>query len=215
MVQTNYYNIPRISNSHLSQFKAELIGDQRKPPQAAFDFGAAFHQLLLEPQLGKKDLNPDLNYKLIAELVEKAKESNKIKWLLQWAWKEKTHLFTDPLTRLDCKLKSDLNYRNSTIVDVKTTSAWSQKKFIEDAHKYDYDRQAAFYLDGLKAKNFLFIAVQKRSPHNIYFLDTANMPGFIDYGRKKYTYLLQKWKTLQPLHLLPSHKPDLLVASTQ
>jgi len=76
MVQANYYNIPRISNSHLSQFKTELIGDLREPPQAAFDFGAAFHQLLLEPHKDKQKLNPELDYDLIHHLFNKAKAFN-------------------------------------------------------------------------------------------------------------------------------------------
>lgn len=202
----NYYKIPRISNSHLSEFKAELMGVSREKPQAAFDFGSAFHQQLLEPHKEKPILETHPNYAVIDELISQAKAHQKIKWLLQWSWKERIKLFTDKSTGLECKLKSDLNYRGSTIIDLKTTSAWSREVFIEHALKFDYDRQAAFYLDGLEANNFHFIAIQKRAPHKIFHIDTAQLQNFIPYGRKKYQFLLKKWKQQKPVHLLPTTK---------
>ena len=88
-------------------------------------------------------------------------------------------LFTDPTTQLACKSRLDLVYtspkrQNALIFDFKTTSARTQAQFLQSCYDYDYDRQAAFYLDSLryadghewattKRFRFVFIGVMKQS----------------------------------------------------
>jgi hypothetical protein len=77
-------------------------------------------------------------------------------------------------------------------VDLKTTSQTSYERFVKSCLDYDYDRQAAFYLDSVGAKRFIFIGIAKKSPHGLYFFEADR--DFIAGGRKKYQALLRKWR---------------------
>ncbi len=95
------------------------------------------------------------------------------------AERERIVLFTDPTTQLACKSRLDLVYtsprrQNALIFDFKTTSARTQAQFLQSCYDYDYDRQAAFYLDSLryadghewattKRFRFVFIGVMKQT----------------------------------------------------
>ena len=63
--------------------------------------------------------------------------------------------------------------------------------FLTTIEKYDYDRQAALYLDVPGATRFLIIGVQKKDPHNIWRVELTATPGLIEQGRKKYGTLLR------------------------
>lgn len=125
------------------------------------------------------------------------------------AERERVVLFTDPTTQLACKTRIDLLYtslkgHNALIFDFKTTSARTQAQFLQSCYDYDYDRQAAFYLDALrfadgnewattKQARFLFIGVMKQQPHRLFAVEATSLPGFVEYGRKKYRFWLRKW----------------------
>ena len=55
--------------------------------------------------------------------------------------------------------------RQLTLIDFKTTSSPDLPHFLTTIEKYDYDRQAALYLDVLSATRFLIIGVQKKAPN--------------------------------------------------
>ena len=59
--------------------------------------------------------------------------------------------------------------------DIKTTSAKSEKEFINLAlEKYDYLRQGWCYTVAGKLKEFYFIGIQKHEPYNVYILNTKD-----------------------------------------
>ena len=76
--------------------------------------------------------------------------------------------------------------------------------FLTTIEKYDYDRQAALYLDVLGVTRFLIIGVQKKAPHNVWRVELTATPGLIEQGRKKYNTLLRhhasRQATDQPSH---------------
>lgn len=189
----NYRQIPAISNSDLTDFKNYLFGRKPYKPQKAFDFGSVLHETILEPK--NEILIPDsVDLELINHLTKKVREDKFCKWILQFAGKERINLFTDPITDLRCKSKLDLVYKTSLIVDLKTTSQPTYKAFLQSCFDYDYDRQAAFYLDSIGGKRFIFVGIQKKSPYDLFFFDASNEKNFIETGRKKYKALLRKWK---------------------
>ncbi len=79
-----------------------------------------------------------------------------------------------------------------TMVDFKTTSCPTYAHFLATTEQYDYDRQAALYLDALGATRFLIIGVQKKAPHEVWVFDATTASNFIERGRKKYSVLLRK-----------------------
>lgn len=83
------------------------------------------------------------------------------------------------------------------VVDLKTTSDASPDGFTRAVASFDYDMQAAFYLDilaslGLHATNFLFIAVETSEPFMLGFYELDNVA--LDRGKQKYQTLLKRYK---------------------
>lgn len=124
--------------------------------------------------------------------------------------RERVVLFTDPVTQVGCKARLDLVYtspkrQQALIIDFKTTSARTQAQFLQSCYDYDYDRQAAFYLDSLRYADsgewdatrrfrFVLIGVMKQGPNRLFAVDATSLPGFVEYGRKKYRFWLKKWQ---------------------
>lgn len=195
----DYWTIPRISNSRLTQFRNWLFGIREPDRKRVYSLGSALHERLLEPH--KATPLPDsVSPEHVDALERRLREDPLCSWYTRFSEKETVRLFTDPDTGLPCKAKLDLVYKNRTVLDLKTTAARTHKQFVERCHEYDYDRQAAFYVDSLgrqaggKAPKFLFVGIQKVEPYNLYFFDATAEPGFVEYGRKKYKKLLKKWQ---------------------
>ena len=82
-------------------------------------------------------------------------------------------------------------YKNSTVYDIKTTTCGTIEAFAKSAEKYGYDRQAAFYLDSVGAKKFVFVVLCKTKENTIFIITCEK--SFIEQGRKKYKKLLKVW----------------------
>ena len=191
---------PGISNSKLTRLKYELQGKPLTFPQRCLVFGQAFHAVVLEH---KRMEDPEWNLRpsewmaigqmrdsYIAEmgsyLIEKEK-ARRPKFEQPIFWK-------DAETGLPCKALLDINTPR-TVFDVKTTASATPEHFTELLPAYDYDRQAAFYLDGSpSAERFCFVAVQKRPPYAVHIVPFHRDSDFIRRGREKYRFLLKKWQ---------------------
>lgn len=228
-----YRSLLRVSNSDLTRLKEEHLGYWSVPsarfiPETTKVFGRAFHQHLLEPEtVGTvlAQLLPDMvdpssgpvlaptQEKQLQALMQTIRQDTFCRRYLRLSERERIVLATDPVTGVGCKARLDMVYtspkrRNALIIDLKTTSARTQAQFLESCYTYDYDRQAAFYLDSLrhadtgewsatKQFRFVFIGVMKQRPHRLFAVDATSIPGFIDYGRKKYRFWLRKWREEQ------------------
>ena len=214
----DYRTLPRVSNSDLTRLKEEQLGYQsgQRTPQAA---GKAFHQHLLQPtSVGAvlEQLLPDLtNDRLLSAgsytpLPEAVRRDPFCRRYLRLAERERIVLFTDPVTQVACKTRLDLVHtspkrQNVLVFDFKTTSARTQSQFLQSCYDYDYDRQAAFYLDSLRYADrrewattqrfqFVFIGVANEQPGRLFAVDATSLPNFVEYGRKKYRFWLKKWR---------------------
>ena len=192
----DYRSIPRISNSDLSELHNHIFGINRPKPVAAFAFGSLVHSLILEP-----DSNPDvptgvsLDWLAIERISEIAAGDEHLQTLLRTSKKEQVILWDCPDTGLLLKSKIDIvQRRKSLVVDLKTTSEKTFDSFMQSAIKYDYNRQAAFYLDAAGCKSFGFSVIQKVAPFNIWHIEFDTDSEFIQAGRKKYKRLLRDWK---------------------
>ena len=200
-----YRSIPRISNSDLTEFRNFLFGRSERNPVKAFAFGAALHEMILEPgKVGADSQNVDLA--LVHKLAMIAQEDKFLEWVLQNSQKEEIRLWQDSETGLSLKSKLDIVYENRLIVDIKSTSCRTLEEFMASCLKYDYDRQAAFYLDSLgkeevAERGFFFVAIQKIKPFNVWRIEHPGKSGFIELGRKKYQALLREWRHRESLGL--------------
>ncbi|RYC66785.1 hypothetical protein EQG79_28495 [Spirosoma sordidisoli] len=187
-----YRSYPAISNSDLIEFERFLTATPNKTPVAAYAEGSAFHQMVLEPRCGRP-IPADIDRERLTKMATAVRATRFGRWALQWGQKEQPHLFRDPETGLLCKCQTDLRLRHGLIVDIKTTRARTYQQFLECCELYQYDRQTAFYLDGLNAKRFVLLGVQKTAPFQVfYFEPTADATGnaFIEQGRERYKRLL-------------------------
>lgn len=190
--------IPAISNSRLTRFKAKLQGEVIRYPERCLVFGQAFHAVTLEHAPSGDpvwNLRPSewaaiqqMRDAYIGDFGGFLAGQPKFKRLTY----EKPRVWKDKETGLPCKAQFDIACRK-TVFDVKTTSAWSEERFIELLDVYDYDRQAAFYLDGSRAEWFYFVGVQKRPPYAVHIVPFHRDSDFIEKGRKKYRYLLRRF----------------------
>ena len=194
----DYRAIPRIANSDLTEFKNKLLFGRKPIPMhtQALTFGTHFHELLLvtnEEPSGK-------GATAIKRMLEIVRGDTEFCELLTKGICEQAYFWEDEQTRLACKARIDLRVpADSLIVDIKTTSAANRHEFIAACQTYEYDRQAAFYLDGCQqagqdATSYLILGVQKQKPHQLFRLEHVIDDSFISYGRRKYRSLLRSWK---------------------
>ena len=198
LTNDEYRALPRISNSDLGDFE-DLVFNRPKceKPLAAFSFGTAVHELILEPKTIEK-LPQEVDIAKVQTLAKTFWNTPKLKWLLRFSRKEEVVLWTCPVTGLPLKSKLDIILKGRTVYDIKTTSASSIEQFTRSVLMYGYDRQAAFYLDSIGAKRFFFIALSKTKKDTVFVMEADS--SFIESGRKKYRKLLSVWKQRnQPL----------------
>ncbi|SFQ50645.1 PD-(D/E)XK nuclease-like domain-containing protein [Hymenobacter arizonensis] len=194
-----YRALPAIANSDLSRLRDALDGRPPRPHtssnEGALSFGTAFHTALLEPDdyvAGQ----PGLNDTLVWWLVEGVKMNTQLAELLTLGVPEISVLFTEPETDTLCKLRADLVVDQPdqpfTIIDFKTTMARDADHFLWQCSAYDYDRQAAFYTDALRAERFLLVGVQKVEPFSVFTIEVSEQ--MLAEGRTKYHRLLRLLK---------------------
>lgn len=188
----DYRALPAVANSDLSRLRDYLNG--RGPRSlgnsAALSFGTAFHTALLEPEAyvpGQRGINDSL----VWWMVEAVRYNDDLRRMLDTGLAEPSCLFTDAETGTVCKLRADLVVPTEgayTIVDFKSTMAPDWHQFALQCSVFDYDRQAAFYLDALRADRFLLVGVQKAAPHGVFLVEVT--PQMLAEGRAKYRALL-------------------------
>ncbi len=193
----SYRRLTRIANSDLTELKNRLFGKHSPIASPALEFGTRFHNLLLL----ETDVEPTGRGATAQRRMLDVMRSNPLFCqLLTAGLAEEPHFWFDGPTGLPCKSRIDLRIPDcGLIVDVKTTSARSQAEFVSNCYRYDYDRQAAYYLDGCQqagesADRFLILGIQKQKPHNLYVEEILKDSIFVDHGRRKYQRLLRSWQ---------------------
>jgi len=118
-----------------------------------------------------------------------------VRSIMDGAKTETIHFWKDEETGVLCKGKVDIE-KDDMLADLKTTSerqGASPWKFEEFRQSWNTNQQGAFYLDGTQKKDFYFIMVELKAPHNVgvYRLSRSS----IDSGRSAYRRQLYDYKT--------------------
>ncbi|TGE18980.1 PD-(D/E)XK nuclease-like domain-containing protein [Hymenobacter elongatus] len=205
----DYRALPAVANSDLSRLRDALNGRYQKSSASlsgALGLGTAFHTALLEPSFYEPG-QPGINDSLVWWMVEGVRLNAELQALLETGTPEPSCIFSEPTTNTLCKLRADLvvpaTDRGYTIVDFKTTMARDYSHFLAQCSGYDYDRQAAFYTDALRADRFLLVGVQKVEPFSLYTVEV--LPAMLEEGRAKYLRLL---RLLLPEADVPTYMSD-------
>lgn len=192
--ESQYRRMRFISNSDLSEFRDHLFGYPKTKAKKAFAFGSLLHQMALEPYKDVPVSTSADDLSKAYQILKGLRTDRFAAWVLQWSKKEQAIFWQDPVTQLPLKSKLDLQIRRRWVIDLKTTSVKSEKDFIDSCHQYEYDRQAAFYLDAVQGRKFSLIGIQKQEPFQIYNYTPES--GFLEAGRKRYRKLLDEWYRL-------------------
>ena len=177
-----------------------------KLPTAAMKFGSFFHAMCLEPEeftaqytvVEDKRTKKGKEQVLAAEkkgmqivtpqdaaLADNMMQSicnNNVAWeLLDKGKSEQSFWWSHDATGLDLKCRCD-KINGDTIVDLKTTGEGgaSPDVFTRTITNLNYHLQAAHYLQGTGATNFIFVVIEKVFPYNIGVYELNN--DFIDLG---------------------------------
>ena len=188
----HYFSYPAVSNSMLSAFERKIFNMYVPKLEHTYEFGSIAHQLILEPhrELLAPELVTETEMESIYEMCEAAKRNRQLSWLCQFSRKEVEVFWQDETTGLPLKSKLDISYKNLIISDLKTTSSKTEKAFRSSMIKFGYLRQAAYYLDSVQGKRFVFFAIQKHAPFNVFQVELTREE--IATGRKQYRKLLDK-----------------------
>ena len=205
LTQEAHRALPYVSNTDLSTLKNHLLGLTRQPNPVALAYGTHFHTAVLEPPHYARTDERGIKWADLEQLARQVRRQRYCRDLLYRGQAEQTYTATHTATGVGVKLRPDLLVRSRagrqlTLIDFKTTSSPDRAHFLTTIEKYDYDRQAALYLDVLGATRFLIIGVQKKAPHDVWRVELTAMPGLIEQGRKKYARLLKAfWQQRTPV----------------
>ena len=196
--------------------------DNPQPATAPMKLGSAIHMNVLQPEefnkhyavspkfdkrtkVGKeayaefskkhmfKDVISESDYHIIEQITMKLMKDKMVKSLLQQGEPEKIIQWHNEHYNVNCKGMLDY-YREGAdmIIDLKTTQDASYNGFMRSVKKYKYHKQAAFYLDAVKAQRFFIIAVEKTPPFTINVFELGD--DMIQEGREMYNHELEVYK---------------------
>ena len=200
LTQAQHRALPQVSNTDLSTLKQELLGQPRQLNLVALSYGSHFHTAVLEPPHYARTDERGIKWADLEQLASQVRRQRYCRDLLYRGQAEQSYTATHTATGVGVKLRPDLLVRSRagrqlTLIDFKTTSSPDRDHFLTTIEKYDYDRQAALYLDVLGATRFLIIGVQKKAGplrgNEVWRVELTAMPGLIEQGSKKYAALLR------------------------
>ena len=219
LTQAQHRALPHISNTDLSNLKAALLGKPNNPNPVALAYGSHFHTAVLEPTTYARTDERGIKWADLEQLARQVRRQRYCRDLLYRGQAEQSYTAIHTVTGVEVKLRPDLLVcspagRQLTLIDFKTTSSPDLAHFLTTIDKYDYDRQAALYLDVLGATRFLIVGVQKKVPHEVWRVELTAMPSLIEQGRKKYAVLLRHHahKAAGLLSFKPTNTPLALAA---
>ena len=198
LTQAQHRALPHVSNTDLSNLKNELLGLTRQLNPVALAYGSRFHTAVLEPATYARTEERGIKWADLEALGRQVRRQRYCRDLLYRGQAEQSYTATHTATGVGVKLRPDLLVRSRagrqlTLIDFKTTSSPDLANFLTTIEKYDYDRQAALYLDALGATRFLIIGVQKKASHEVWRVELTATPHLIEQGRKKYSTLLRHY----------------------
>lgn len=203
-----YYDRSEVSNSDLSQL---LDKEQLYSLEAAYRFGNLIDALITEPERCDH-----LNRRVDGEQFTKEEWDLAYAMLKAWRKDELCMMFSrlgvgqkvfthDAFNieymgvefSLPVRCKFDLWVGNLNFgADVKSTVATTQSAFENSIVHFDYERQAAYYMDLSKSDKFLFAGISKKPPHKIFKVAVKRGDALYNSGKQKYSELAFKYWSL-------------------
>lgn len=152
-----------------------------------------------EKEAEGKDIIDEELYEKLTDMREVLYRTPFVKKLLQGEH-EKSFFWVDAETGIKCKFRPDSFGKfgsQNIIVDYKTVECAETSAFMRSALKFNYDVQAAHYLEGMKAITgedylFVFVAQEKTKPYLVNVLQADEY--FIQNGVEVRNEMLRTYK---------------------
>ena len=214
-----YISNSMLNHISVSPEHFRFMMDNPQPSTPAMKLGSAIHMNVLQPEefnknyavspkfdkrtkVGKEDYKNFINnnlsktiisesdFEIIEQVTLKLMKEPLVRAMLQNGEPEKIITWHNEHYDVDCKGMLDY-YRPEAdmIIDLKTTKDCSYKGFMNSVKKFKYHKQAAFYMDAVKAYRFIIIAVEKTPPFAINVFELSD--NMIDEGRDMYNQELE------------------------
>jgi hypothetical protein len=180
---SSYYDHSYVSNSTLSALKQELSGQDAIEYKDAFRLGTLVDVLITEPKrIDFISLRID-NYTYSVEELENARymkvsfldnlfasrlliaakfQVEVYRELVEFTWQEFTFF-------LNCRCKLD-GMTAGLVWDLKSTTATTQSGFLAACERFEYYRQAYWYMMLTGATRFAIIGVCKKRPWKVFIV---------------------------------------------
>ena len=210
-MQTNYYDRKEVSNSDLGALEKYF-----QPPSFFIDTTAAFRFGSLLDAMITEGHTVDLLRETVCGIPTIKEEWNK-------ALAMKKVFFADPfckalaaqceMQKVSVKPNFDIEFEGYKFQlpmrakwdffapkidlsgDLKTTASTTQKQFEETIYHYNYNRQAALYMDLEGKTNFIFVGISKEN-HKIFKVPVKRGGEIYNSGKAKYQELAFQYHIL-------------------
>jgi hypothetical protein len=140
-----------------------------------------------------KTVISEQDYYLINQITEKIMKDSDAKLMLNNGLKEHIIAWENEEFGVKCRGMLDVyNKESDIIVDLKTTQDSSYYGFASSVRKFKYYKQAAFYMDAVRAHEFYIVAIEKNPPFSINIIQIGN--DLLDHGRELYSKDLEIYK---------------------
>lgn len=200
LVSDEYFELEAVSNSSFTALRKALNGeDFEQEDNFNLQFGTLVDAKLTESR--KTFLRVQRKYKfedkileLCKDLVYEMRQDKIVSLMLKHSDKQRVILRTMRLNyegfefTLPCKAKLDLDIpKFDTVIDFKTVTANSYAQFRSAIDHFDWDRQAAFYLDLTGRRRYWIIGISKTNKKVYKYAIERDDESYLK-GKAKYTY---------------------------
>lgn len=194
-----YFKMPGVSNSDLSKLKEMLHPSEKEiDPTNAYKFGTLIDAVITEPEHvdyynlrchGEQYAEDDF---AMAKRMKEAflNDPDCRKLVASATFQKVDHAVKDFNVdglkfQLPAKCKWDLWFPTFKFGgDIKSTTATTQKQFVDACYHFDYDRQRAWYMNIPGAKNDILIGISKVNM-KVFKLPISHGDGFHSSGIQK------------------------------
>ncbi len=150
-------------------------------------------------------------YLQITQITDKLRNDEDANLMLTQGTKEHIIAWNNEEYDIKCKGMLDVYRRDDIlghnyIVDLKTTQDSSYYGFSKSMKKFKYYKQAAFYMDAIKATEFYIVAVEKNPPYSINIIQIGH--DLLDKGREMYNNDLEIYKYCKENNYWPTQGYD-------
>lgn len=201
-----YYERPEVSNSDLSALRNQLYPRDMPNPEQAYKFGTLIDAMLTEPHKVDYTLLRCDGEQHEREAFERANEMKKAflkddfcRSLVENSTPQKIMIKHQKFVAdgfeyyLNTRCKWDIWMNNfGWGGDIKSTTATTQKQFVDALYHFDYDRQRAFYMTLAESDQDILIGISKVN-FKIFKVPIKRGDDLFKSGMEKVNELTFKW----------------------